>query len=175
MKVQKFEYLENKRSFICKIWSIFHSFLSSFLVKHIKIDDTNFENMLTWKTVATSFCRFNLWWSCRLNVKRITCFSQDFCSKKYLENQRNFNYVKSVTHFDQICDVDTLAGIYPSILTNVCFGEEGWVLQGQKWLQSDCFCSLGSGAELWWFSRGKGLNIFDFSMSLRRLNSLQWH
>ena len=46
------------------------------------------------------------------------------------------------------------SGIYPSIMTNACFKEEDWVLQGEKRLQSNFNCSFGPGEEPWWDFRG---------------------
>ena len=42
-EVQKFEYIENKRSFFREIKNIFHNCLSAFLAKYLNIADTGFK------------------------------------------------------------------------------------------------------------------------------------
>ena len=69
-----------------------------------------------------------------------------------------------------------MTGIYPSTLTYVRFLEEDRVLQEKNVVVKQLFLQLGVGAEPWWTFKGqKGPNNFGFSISLRRLNGLQWH
>ena len=61
------------------------------------------------------------------------------------------------------------AGIYPSILTNVRFGVEDWVLQGKEKLHSNRNCSLASGIEPFWGFRGQIFLAFDIIKVTKRL------